>query len=144
MNTLVLELTSLNSVCIGIIAMQRDDSAPRVGGRSRRCVYICICNYGRSWNTSGNGSDGWVGENGNCDESKEEVEGRRRKEEEKESTTPRRSTRPCAHCGRQVPLYRSTECNLPRNLCTGMRQTSRNKRFILAHAVVARIQHTLF
>lgn len=80
----------------------------------------------------------------NCDESKEEVEGRRRKEEEKESTTPRRSTRPCAHCGRQVPLYRSTECNLPRNLCTGMRQTSRNKRFILAHAVVARIQHTLF
>lgn len=39
--------------------MQRDDSAPRVGGWSRRCVYICICNYGRSWNTSGNGSDGW-------------------------------------------------------------------------------------
>lgn len=44
-----------------------------------------------------------------------------------------------AHCGRQVPLYRcSTECNLPRNLCTGMRQTSRNERFILAHAVPAR------
>ena len=125
--------------------MQRDDSAPRVGGRSRRCAYICICNYGRSWNTSGNGSEMiGSGRMENYDESKQEVEGRRRKEEEKESTTPRRSTRPCAHCGRQVPLYRSTECNLPRNLCTGMRQTSRNKRFILAHAVVARIQHTLF
>ena len=45
----------------------------------------------------------------------------------------------CAHCGRQVPLYRcSTGRNLPRNLCTGMRQTSRNERFILAHAVPAR------
>lgn len=47
----------------------------------------------------------------------------------------------CADCGRQAPslLYRcSTECNLPRNLCTGMRQTSRNERFILAHARMQR------
>lgn len=54
---------------------------------------------------------------------------------------PRRSARaPTAADKHQASLlYRcSTECNLPRNLCTGMRQTSRNERFILAHARMQR------
>lgn len=70
--------------------------------------------------------------------------GRKRSRVEKGKGEKERSTRSCAHCGRQVPLYRSTECNLQRILCTDMRQTTRSKRFILAHAVVPRMQDTLF
>lgn len=70
-------------------------------------------------------------ESGNYDESEEEalatLATMKREGEARERRCSLRS---------RSTVVRSAECNLPRNLCTGMRQTSRNERFILAHAAL--------